>query len=233
MSPPFTGQGSIGCAFLLDGHRPARGGGNVQAGGGGFMMWRRRGPRLADGEQNVTFEDTTTGLRRLAADAPGVATVPVDLEMPIEALSWMVGLDEATSIPGTERGFRDGLVMPHGGEFLVLVLIYPEQSLAHRLGLDETGIDGQRVGTFPARERRRWRDIFQGRNVKGILFVDVPAGVVEFRFHPDRIGESAEEAAARAAQLAAVQSDSYCGQCGHQIRAGTRFCTRCGTPVRK
>ena len=229
----FAGVGSDGGAFLLDRDRllPMRARGCLETDTGGFMMWRHRGPHLAGGEQNVTFEDTTTGLRRLAADAPGVATVPVELEMPIDALSWIAGLDEATRTHGTEQGFRDGLVMPNGREFLVLVLIYPEQSVAHRLGMDETVIDGKRIGTFPARERRRWLDTFRDRNVKGILFVDVPAGAVEFRFYPDRIGESAEQAATRAARDAAVLSDGYCGQCGHEIRAGTRFCTRCGAAL--
>ena len=192
------------------------------------MMWRRRDNQVTSGEQNVNFEDTTTGLRRLAADAPGVATVPIELDVAIDGLSWIAGLDEATLTPGTEQGFRDGLVMPSGNDLLVLVLIYPEQSLAHRLGMDETMIDGKRIGRFPAHERRRWADTFNGRNIKGILFIDVPAGTVEFRFHTDRIGESHAQAAARAARETADQRDRYCGYCGHELRPGARFCTHCG-----
>lgn len=191
------------------------------------MMWRRP-EKVESGEQNVTYEDTTMGLRRLSAHAPGVATIPIDLEMPIDGLSWITGLDEATRSPGTEQGFRDGLIMPSGNEFLVLALIYPEQSLAHRLGIDERVIDGKRIGHLSDHERRRWADTFNRRNVKGILFIDVPAGTVEFRFHPERIGESQAEAAARAGR---AQRDHFCGNCGNELRTGSRFCTRCGSPL--
>ena len=191
------------------------------------MTWRRT-KKVESGEQNITYEDTTMGLRRLSANDPGVATVPVDLDMPIDALSWITGLDEATRTPGTERGFRDWLVMPSGNDFLVLALIYPEQSLAHRLGMEETMIDGKRIGHFPARERRHWGDAFGGRNVKGILYIDVPAGTVEFRFHPDRIGESLADAAARSPSS---QHDHFCSHCGTTLRPGLRFCTRCGSSL--
>lgn len=191
------------------------------------MKWRRA-KKVESGEQNITYEDTTMGLRRLSANDPGVATVPIELDMPIDGLSWITGLDEATRTPGTEQGFRDGLVMPSGNDFLVLALIYPEQSLAHRLGMDETMIDGKRIGRFPARERRRWLDAFDGRNVKGILFIDVPAGTVEFRFHPDRIGESLADAASRSPS---PQHDRFCGHCGTTLRPSLRFCTNCGSPL--
>lgn len=191
------------------------------------MMWRRPKKVVESGEQNITYEDTTWGIRRLSRTDPGVATVPVDLDMSIEEVSWITGVDEVTRDPGSEQGFRDGLIMPSGSDFLVLALIYPEQSIAHRFGMPENVIDGKRIGRFPAQERRRWLDAFDGRNVKGVLFIDVPTASVEFRFRPDRIGEGpATDAASPGAQ-----QERFCGQCGSELRPGVQFCTRCGSPL--
>ena len=189
------------------------------------MMWGRA-KKVKSGYQNVNYEDTTMGLRRLAADDPGVATIPVVLDMAIQEVSWISGLDQSTPFQGTEQGFRDGLIMPSGRELLVLVLIYPEQSVSHRFGVDESQIAGQRIGHFSAQERRRWQTAFDGRNVKGVLFIDVPAETVEFRFRPDRIGEGPVTTTSRETHL----DDPLCGDCGVALRPGVSFCTHCGSP---
>ena len=188
------------------------------------MRWARA-KKVQNGQQNVSYEDTTMGLRRISADAPDVATVAVDLDMGMEHLAWLTGVDTACPDPSRAQGFRDGLVMPSGADFLVLVLIYPEQSLGYRMGLPAEGIEGQRIGRFPSRERRRWLDVFHGRNVKGILFIDVPSASVQFRFRPGRIGEGP------VASSSETSTARRCGQCGRGLRSGVQFCTHCGSPV--
>ncbi len=188
-------------------------------------MMGGRARKVQNGQQNVSYEDTTMGMRRIAADAPEVATVPVDLDMSIHEVAWFTGIDQACPDPSGAQGFRDGLIMPSGSDFLVLALVYPEQTFGYRMGLPAEGIEGKRIGHFPSRERRRWLDLFEGRNVKGILFIDVPSASVQFRFRPGRIGEGPAPAPSE------VSSERCCGQCGRELRSEVRFCTRCGSPV--
>ncbi len=75
------------------------------------MMWGRA-RKVQNGQQNVSYEDTTMGMRRIAAGAPEVAAIPVDLDMSIDEVAWFTGIDQACPDPSRAQGFREASSCP-------------------------------------------------------------------------------------------------------------------------